>query len=364
MVERVRLEDVCDKASSNLAQKDLKEMDGIYPVYGASGYIKDINLYHQDKEYIAIVKDGSVGKTMYLPAKSSVTGTIQYILPKENIIPKYLYFAIKSMDLKKYSTGAIIPHIYFKDYKKEQLLLPSKEDQLKIVSILERIEKIILDREQQILALDTLIKSQFIEMFGMISANEKGFKYATLKELCNKITDGKHGGCQREVKTGYYFVGAKEIYDGIVHYDTAPEISKSDFEKDYKRCNIEKGDFLIVNTGATIGKSAIACDERTEKTLLQKSIALIKTKPNKILPVFLQYCYIVNPSMYKVKSSSAQPNLLLSKINETSIFVPPIELQNQFSVFVHQVDKSKLIIQQNLERLKIFKKSLIQQYFN
>lgn len=47
--------------------------------------------------------------------------------------------------------------------------------------------------------------------------------------------------------------------------------------------------------------------------------------------------------MYIVKSASAQPNLLLSKINATVIYVPNIELQNQFVSFVEQVDKSKVI---------------------
>ena len=97
---------------------------------------------------------------------------------------------------------------------------------------------------------------------------------------------------------------AREIYDDKVHYDTAPEINVKEFEKDYKRCNIEIGDFLIVNTGATIGKSAIAVDERTEYTLLQKSVALLKVKKELLNPIFLKWCYRVNTQMYMVKSKN------------------------------------------------------------
>ncbi len=107
------------------------------------------------------------------------------------------------------------------------------------------------------------------------------------------------------------------------------------------KSNIEIGDFLIVNTGATIGKSAIATDERTEHTLLQKSVALLKVKKELLNPVFLRWCYRVNTQMYIVESASAQPNLLLSKINSTVIYVPDMELQNQFADFVHQIGKSK-----------------------
>ena len=184
-------------------------------------------------------------------------------------------------------------------------------------------------------------QSRFIELFGTVKDNPYHFPTATLKEVCHKITDGKHGGCEQEADSGYYYVGAREIYDGSIHYDTAPQITYADFAKDYRRCNIEQGDMVIVNTGATIGKSAIASSPLTERTLLQKSVALLKVKTEVIGAEFLRYCYMANPSMYMVESASAQPNLLLSKMNATVIYLPPIELQEQFAAFVKQTDKSK-----------------------
>jgi type I restriction enzyme S subunit len=208
-----------------------------------------------------------------------------------------------------------------------------------------------------------LVKARFVELFGTLDNPVREFRKATLKELCTKITDGKHGGCTQEEGTDRYFVGAREIYDDVVHYDTAPEINVAEFEKDYKRCNIEIGDFLIVNTGATIGKSAIATDSRTAHTLLQKSVAMLKVKKELLNPVFIKWCYSVNTKMYMVESASAQPNLLLSKINATEIYVPDIELQNQFATFVEQTDKSKLEVQKSLEKLELLKKALMQKYF-
>lgn len=201
-------------------------------------------------------------------------------------------------------------------------------------------------------------------MFGTLDNPAYEFGRAALRELCNKITDGKHGGCTVVEGTNRYFVGAREIYDDEIHYDTASEISVEEFEKDYKRCNVEIGDLLIVNTGATIGKSAIALDKRTEHTLLQKSVALLKVKTEILNPVFLKWCYRINTKMYKVESASAQPNLLLSKINNTVIYVPDIELQNQFASFATQTDKSKLAVEKSLKQLEILKKSLMQQYFS
>ena len=194
-------------------------------------------------------------------------------------------------------------------------------------------------------------------MFGDPVTNPKKWEVKTLNEVCRKITDGKHGGCKLDDKSDYYYVGAREIFDLSIHYETAQKITKEDFEKDYKRCNLEIGDFCIVNTGATIGKTAIAKDGRTTHTLLQKSVALLKVKPEEIIPLYLQYSYITNESMYKVESASAQPNLLLSKIRETKLMVPPIALQNEFAAFVQQIDKSKFAYRSRLKKLKYFIKA-------
>ena len=339
---RVKLEDVCERGSSNIKQSDIIKMSGNYPIYGASGLAGKVNFYHQEQPYVAVVKDGAgIGRTTLNPAKSSGIGTMQYLIPKKNVLPEYLFYAVSDMHLEKYYTGATIPHIYFKDYKNEEFNLDNIEKQLEIIDVLGRCKKVIEARKQELVELDRLMKARFVEMFGTLDTPTQAFEKATLKELCNKITDGKHGGCKSEVGTERYFVGAREIYDDDVHYELAPEINIEEFEKDYKRCNVEIGDFLIVNTGATIGKSAIACDKRTEHTLLQKSVALLKVKKDVLNPIFLKWCYRVNTKMYMVENASAQPNLLLSKINATVIYVPDIELQNQFADFVHQVDKSK-----------------------
>ena len=154
--------------------------------------------------------------------------------------------------------------------------------------------------------------------------------------------------------------GLKKIF---TKYDDNNEIESSREVLRDINMDVEKGDFLIVNTGATIGKSAIAIDERTEHTLLQKSVALLKTKRSVLHPVFLKYCYKVNDKMYKVESASAQPNLLLSKINSTKIYVPPMPLQEEFTTFVAQIDRTKSVIQKSLDETQLLFDSLMQQYF-
>ena len=348
MMKTMLLEDCCEILDSMripITAMDRKE--GPYPYYGANGVQDHVADYIFDDELVLLAEDGGNfgSKTRPIAYRASgkcwVNNHAHVLKPKKGLDVDYLCYSLMFYNTDGLVNGATRQKLTQATMRK--MLIPdlSLEQQMEIVNQLNKVIAIRNLREQELQKLDELIKARFVEMFGTLDNPSQEFAKATLKELCNKITDGKHGGCKAEEGTERYFVGAREIYDDEVHYDTAPEINIDEFEKDYKRCNIEIGDFLIVNTGATIGKSAIATDERTEHTLLQKSVALLKVKKEVLNPVFLKWCYRVNTQMYIIESASAQPNLLLSKINATVIYVPNIELQNQFVSFVEQVDKSK-----------------------
>ncbi len=164
---RVKLGDVCERGTSNLKLSDVSEKNGEFSVFGASGYIGSVDFYQQGYPYVAVVKDGAgIGRAMLCPGKTSVIGTMQYLLPKDNILPKYLFYVVKYMNLEKYFTGATIPHIYFKDYKNEEFNFDFWERQVEIVSVLSKCEKVIDLCKQELQLLDKLIKARFVEMFG------------------------------------------------------------------------------------------------------------------------------------------------------------------------------------------------------
>lgn len=331
-------------------QKAVENSEGQYPIYGSGGVIGYADDYICDADTVVIGRKGSINNPIYVSEPFwNVDTAFGLVARREVLLPRYLFYFCKKFDFEKLNKTVTIPSLTKSDLLNIKIKLPDIDEQQLVVDKLIRIESVMEFRKQELNVLDNLIKARFVEMFGTLDIPTQAFEKATLKELCNKITDGKHGGCKSEVGTERYFVGAREIYDDDVHYESAPEINIEEFEKDYKRCNVEIGDFLIVNTGATIGKSAIACDKRTEHTLLQKSVALLKVKKDVLNPIFLKWCYRVNTKMYMVENASAQPNLLLSKINATVIYVPDIELQNQFADFVHQVDKSKVTVQKAFE---------------
>ena len=186
---RVKLADVCERGSSNLKQADIPGKSGDYPVYGASGYIGNVDFYQQKKPYVAVVKDGAgIGRAMLLPAESSVIGTMQYLLPKSVVLPEYLFYVVKHMHLEKYFSGATIPHIYFKDYQNEEFTLDDLNKQHEVVTTLRKVESVIENRQQQLQKLDDLIKARFVEMFGDPIMNPKRYPVHQLSEYISSLS--------------------------------------------------------------------------------------------------------------------------------------------------------------------------------
>lgn len=130
---RVKLGDVCERGTSNLKLSDVSEKNGEFSVFGASGYIGSVDFYQQGYPYVAVVKDGAgIGRAMLCPGKTSVIGTMQYLLPKDNILPKYLFYVVKYMNLEKYFTGATIRIYILKIIKTKNLILIFGNGKLKL----------------------------------------------------------------------------------------------------------------------------------------------------------------------------------------------------------------------------------------
>ena len=315
------------------------------------------NVFPKEKLPVIIFDDFTTDcKYVDFPFKVK-SSAMKILRPINNANAKFLYYYMKKIKFD----NTLHKRYWISEYSK----LPIKElndtEQNNFIKKMEKLEVLINTRNKQIENCNILIKSQFVEMFG---TNKKSkYVFDSLNNLTLKITDGKHGGCNGDNNSGFYFVGATEIYNNKINYQTAKEITKNDFEKDYKRCDLKNNDFVIVNTGATIGKSAVVNSNVTDHTLLQKSVALIRTKDDVLNPLYLKYCYEINPDMYNKGNGCARINLLLSQIKETMIPVPPIELQNKFARIVEEIDKQKFEFEKSLKKLEELQEALMQEYF-
>ena len=335
----VTLEEVCENRTSNISQKDLKGNEGIYPIYGASGLIKKVDFYIQDKEYIGIVKDGAgVGRTMLLPSKSSVIGTMQYIIPKGSLNIKYLYYALISKKLSKYSSGATIPHIYFRDYKKEKIVLISEIEQQKIVSILDKIVSLIEKNKKRIILLEELVKSRFIEMFGDPIKNDKGWKKEKLLE--NVVEKVENISKNSEIIISYIDISSinnlKNRIETYKNYyiDEAPSRAKK---------IINRNDILISTVRPNLKNIALFDIETENKAIASTGFCILRTK-TKLNTLYLFNVLLSNSftnELSKKEIGANYPAVTENDIKNVKIALPPLTLQNEFAEFVTKIDKLK-----------------------
>ena len=355
---RVKLEDVCEKSSSNLKQTDVIDKTGDYPIYGAAGYLGNVDFYHQEKPYVAVVKDGAgIGRTTLHPAKSSVIGTMQYLLPKNNVLPEYLYYVVQYMHLEKYFTGATIPHIYFKDYKNEEFNLDTLDRQREIVAALRRVETIISACQKELQKLDDLVKARFVELFGNLKANPKGWPIMPFPEFaeidCNMTTD-------YEKYADYPHIGIDSIEKGtgeLKGYHTVREDG------------VISGKYIFTPQHIIYSKIR----PNLNKVALPDFEGLCSADAYPILPnhencnrVFLAVAMRSEYYLEYILQFSSRTNL--PKVNRKEIAgfrmpLPPLALQEQFAAFVEQTDKSKFVVQKALDEAQLLFNSLMQKYF-
>ena len=242
--------------------------------------------------------------------------------------------------------------------------LPPINIQQEIAERMDNLNAVTENLQRQSMLLDELVKSQFVELFGDLEANPKGWKKTTFDEVSVKITDGEHATVPR-VNTGYIFLNARNVLkSGVINLTGVTFISEDNHNRIYKRCNPEAGDILLTTTG-TIGNVAIVPD--MDAFSMDRGITLIKQDRSIINGTFFSVAMQMDSLQMHMRNgihASAIGHLFMNKVKALPIFVPPLALQNEFAAFVEQVDKSKLVLRQLLEKQKMLKAALMQEYFS
>ena len=265
---------------------------------------------------------------------------------KVNIDKSYFVYAVrqKLAEMAMKTHGATMKHIVKKDFEETLIPYPSQKKQIEIGTNLDKIANIIAARKQQLELLDELVKARFVEMFGTLHDNENGFDIVTIEDVCSLIKDGTHQTPQytEDKKEGYKFLSSKDVMSQKVDWTNIKYIPAELHEKLYATIKPQRNDILMSKNGVNYGVAAV--NDTDEVFDIYVSLALLR--PKKIIdPVFLK-CVINNPETKWQFDSSIKgigvPNLHLGEIKKTRMFLPPIELQNQFSDFVKKIDKSKV----------------------
>ena len=345
-----RIKELCYPVTSNIQINKLEANNGIYPLYGASGLVKNIDFYKIDKDYISIVKDGAgVGRIEFQKAKSSIVATMQALFNYDNVDIKWLYYALKSQNLGKTKSGATIPHIYFKDYGEKFVKFYDLNNQKKIVRTLDAINNVIDNDNRIIKLLDDCVKTRFFELF----ANKKENIY--FSDCVKKMTKGPFGS---SVKKDLYVPETDDAYKVYVQLNCLKKdekigdyfISKDYYEKKMKSFKIEANDYLITCDG-TLGKY-IRLSNCPRKGIISASLLKIKLDENIIIPDYFEVLwdeYLLDELKKNVRNGCLKHLPSAKEIGKKMIYLPSIEEQQLFSEFRQYIELSKKNIKRHID---------------
>ena len=336
--------------------------NGQYPFFTCAIEPLRIDTYSYDCECVLVAGNGDLNVKYYTGKFNAYQRTyIIESLDKAVLSVPYLYcFLDKYVEtLRQQAIGGVIKYIKLGNLSEADIPVPSIEEQSEIVRSVEKLNNLISLRKQQLAKLDELVKARFVEMFGACAEFKRLEEYAT---LITKGASPKWQGVDY-CDEGVLFVTSENVREGYLDLSKRKYLDAK-INEIQPRSILKKNDILINIVGASIGRAAIYnCDEIAN---INQAVALVRADYSQINQTYLM-TYLNSTQaleMYgKMKKGGARDNLSLQNIADLQIPVASMELQQQFATFVKQTDKSKLAVQQSLDKLELVKKSLMQKYF-
>ena len=239
------------------------------------------------------------------------------------------------------------------------------EEQKKVANDLDKLNNLIELRTQQLSKFDKLVKSRFIELFGIPGTDAFGWGLVPLGSTCNINPKKSHD--PRLVS------GAEVSFVPMPAVTERGEIDATAI-KEYDEVKtgftyFAENDVLFAKITPCMenGKGAVAKGLHNGVGFGSTEFHVLRPISGKTDPYWI-YTLTAFPQFRmdaanNMTGSAGQRRVPASFLENYRVSLPPMVLQEQFAAFVEQTDKSKLAIQQSLEKLETLKKALMQQYF-
>ena len=271
---------------------------------------------------------------------------------------RYLYYALKSIRIP--NTGY---SRHFKWLKEAKIEYPDSEEQRSIVILLDKVSNIIEARKAELQKFDYLVKARFVEVFG----DQTQFPMQPLAQNVEEMFIGPFGSALKNE----FFVDEASAYCMVYEQKHAIQktmdvptrfVDKTKYDE-LKRFTVRGGD-IIVSCRGTIGE-IFSVPEDAPIGIMHPSIMKIRLKKERYRNLFFvmmleQY---MRDSINRAKGSGVKMAVTATELGKELFVVPAIEKQIEFESFVKQIDKSKFVVQQALDKAQQLFDSLMQQYF-
>lgn len=304
------------------------------------------------------------------PFSTSTDCLVMYGSSGANLELIYQYLRTNIHILQAGFKGAGLQHIS-KDYILEiEIDFPDEEKQKSLTEQVRKIDHMLCNNQQQLVKLDNLAKARFIEMFGDPEINPYEWECLPLSTLVSLEPQNglyKPQSDYVEDGSGVPILRIDAFYNGkVTDLQNLKRLICSDTERE--RYLLRENDIVInrVNSIEYLGKCA-HIRGMLEDTVFESNMMRFHLKESIIDAGFAVHLlctqYIYKQILSRAKKAVNQASINQGDVMSFQMLVPPLTLQKQFVMLVEQVDKSKLVVQQSIEKLETLKKSLMQQYF-
>jgi len=285
-----------------------------------------------------------------------------------DLVPEYIYYLLLAHDWNEGTNKAVMGKTLNKaTLSKTKVSIHSHKEQIAIVDCLNAVTHVITSRQQQLQKLDELVKARFVEMFGDMYLNTMEWRelhLETMADIVSGITKGRKIAGKQLTKVPYMAVS--NVKDGYIDWTTVKTIDATDQEINQYR--LLPDDVLMTEGGDPdkLGRGAII---RTplENCIHQNHIFRVRLDESHILPdYFAEYLKHQRAKRYFLgcaKQTTGIASINMKQLKALPVLLPPLELQNEFSAFIRQIDKSKATIQKALDEAQLLFDSLMQKYF-
>ena len=316
------------------------------------------------KGEVVISTHVGLGKVCFLGQDTAINQDLKAVIPNGELSRRYLYywFISKADELIANGKGATVKGVTLDFVKNLKIqVLPEREQEV-VSDTLDKVNHIIELADSQVARLDQLVKSRFVEMFGILA--EHRFEQCSLESICEFIKDGTHQTptYTSDTVNGYKFLSSKDVVGGVIDWSRIKYIPRELHEELYARLSPRKNDILLAKNGTTGIAALVETDEVFD---IYVSLALLRFKTDVDMKYIL---WAINSSETKRQFNHSLkgvgvPNLHLGEIKKTIIPLPPLPLQREFAAFVAKVDKLAFAARQRWDVAKKLYRAKIQEFF-
>jgi type I restriction enzyme S subunit len=333
--------------------QDLKTITGARAVHCADAPSRARQIVRVGDVLVSTVRPNLNGVALVPTELDGATASTGFCVIRPNpklLDSSFVFHWVKSpsfvSSMVNQATGASYPAVSDRIVLDSRISLPPLPEQRRIAAILDKADALHTKRREALAQLDRLAQSIFVEMFGDLFTNSKGFAVSRLGDVCD-VRDGTHDSPDY-VAQGYPLVTSKNVREGKIDLSEVNFISEADYNEINRRSKVDIGDILMPMIG-TIGNPVLV---ENEPSFAIKNMALIKFKLNSpcrefVLQFLRSDCF--DRLVASKNKGGTQKFLALGEIRGLPLPVPSEFTQVEFSKRIHVINRKRTRYQDALD---------------